>query len=852
MTDGTKSNGIDQSSRGCTAVVGLVLLLLAALLDRSVLRADDVHGCITSATLCLCESSDYRVSAAGMAVLDAGLSFASSKIGNPDDVVATSRGHNGGVDGSNGGRNKGRDNPAGSSKSDLERAAAACLRVASSSRVLGAVETLLSHPRDAPNNPIKQQFIPNASTSEGRLPHSSPSSAATSASVGRSHLLPRGSAGGERLDGREYGTPSRGMLDAPVSVLAHAITAVTASFATNGGKSGSHVVGIDSLPSHQQKTRETISAGSMCRKVLWRSLCEQLRWGGSGELSPRGLVSALRFAEGILISIPTTDFVDYLIRGGGVTGLLGDQTAEDSERSSSSSSSLFGTICKVVLGQRHLQAVAGWPHDNSARRAGTSCVIHGGIASVAAIVTASVGVLQVPLARDVLRDAQLDVQQMMHAEGLVAALLGSMRMLFPGAGENNHHSNENYRIEDTQFEDESRGNGGKYSGVEGGKDDVPAGPSDDRAAAEAALSACVDLLSRLVLLSPHFSAQFLEEQGLVDLASAGALLETSPATLATGALVIASQLARASPSNYAPLRAAGVDDSLGEVLSHSDSTVRAKACNLVGNLCRHSSFFYASLQQKAQRQSRQRLHAAGIGAQRRRMGERKSVVDHLVDLCTDPDPSTRKFACFAVGNAAFHSNFLYASLAPAVSPLVAALEDPEEKTRANAAGALGNLVRNGGALSTDLARKGSIGGLLRLAATDPAASPRRIALFSLGTSCAYVPCREALASVLSADNLGNDCLAGSGGGSAGRGSRRRSSGNRDFDGAGGPGRGGGRRQRWNLEGNGGSIFPATGGTSPALTDMLTELGRVAVATGDDVARKYVERLRTKLSAPAQG
>ncbi|CAM9656495.1 unnamed protein product, partial [Ectocarpus sp. 12 AP-2014] len=125
-----------------------------------------------------------------------------------------------------------------------------------------------------------------------------------------------------------------------------------------------------------------------------------------------------------------------------------------------------------------------------------------------------------------------------------------------------------------------------------------------------------------------------------------------------------------------------------------------------------------------------------------------SIADHLVGLCDDRDPSARKFACFAVGNAAFHSDALYTRLAPAVAPLVAALDDPEEKTRANAAGALGNLVRNGGALSGDLARRGGVGALLNLAARDPSPSPRRIALFSLGTCCAYVPCREALALLL--------------------------------------------------------------------------------------------------------
>lgn len=57
--------------------------------------------------------------------------------------------------------------------------------------------------------------------------------------------------------------------------------------------------------------------------------------------------------------------------------------------------------------------------------------------------------------------------------------------------------------------------------------------------------------------------------------------------------------------------------------------------------------------------------------------------------CSDPDKHTRKFACFAVGNAGFHNDRLYEYLRPVLVPLVELLKDDEEKIRANAAGALG-------------------------------------------------------------------------------------------------------------------------------------------------------------------
>ena len=75
----------------------------------------------------------------------------------------------------------------------------------------------------------------------------------------------------------------------------------------------------------------------------------------------------------------------------------------------------------------------------------------------------------------------------------------------------------------------------------------------------------------------------------------------------------------------------------------------------------------------------------------------------LISCCSDEDPSTRKFACFAIGNAAFHSDSLYVPLAHSIGPLALASEtEADEKTRANAVGAIGNLVRNCGSLATHM------------------------------------------------------------------------------------------------------------------------------------------------------
>ncbi|CAM9422365.1 unnamed protein product, partial [Choristocarpus tenellus] len=161
-----------------------------------------------------------------------------------------------------------------------------------------------------------------------------------------------------------------------------------------------------------------------------------------------------------------------------------------------------------------------------------------------------------------------------------------------------------------------------------------------------------------------------------------------------------------------------------------------RVCNLVGNLCRHSDYFYGALQPPG-------LTGAHRGRGVWTTGRGVAIASLLIERCSDPDPTTRKFASIAVGNAAFHSGALYPLLRSSVVPLMVVMREQDEKTRGNATGSLGNLVRNGGLLSDELARRGAVAALLDVAGKDVAPSPRRIALFSLGTCCVYVACREA-------------------------------------------------------------------------------------------------------------
>ena len=165
-------------------------------------------------------------------------------------------------------------------------------------------------------------------------------------------------------------------------------------------------------------------------------------------------------------------------------------------------------------------------------------------------------------------------------------------------------------------------------------------------------------------------------------------------------------------------------------------------CSLLGNVSKHGDALYGQ------------MLAAGL-------------LPLLVECCADADGATRKLACFAVGNAGFHSAVLYEHLGPAVPALVCCLRDEDAKTRANAAGALGNLARNGPQLCGELLAHEAAAELLALARralpadrpereqgrgeTEAAQAaeggdlaPARIALFSLGNLAAHQRCGEAL------------------------------------------------------------------------------------------------------------
>jgi fused-like protein len=113
-----------------------------------------------------------------------------------------------------------------------------------------------------------------------------------------------------------------------------------------------------------------------------------------------------------------------------------------------------------------------------------------------------------------------------------------------------------------------------------------------------------------------------------------------------------SQIARHSKEVYEYIDSVEPYEDLRKLAAHADPQVRSRVLNLIGNMCRHSGFFY------------KKLAAHGI-------------LKLCISLCEDEDKTIKKFACVAIGNASFHDDSLYDALRPAIPVLVGLLKDPE-------------------------------------------------------------------------------------------------------------------------------------------------------------------------------
>lgn len=306
--------------------------------------------------------------------------------------------------------------------------------------------------------------------------------------------------------------------------------------------------------------------------------------------------------------------------------------------------------------------------------------VGGGSNAVKALVHAIVKVLGIPFMHGVSEELLVGTQEVLYDVECVQKLLGVLRFVF---------ATKEFHLE------------------------------------AAVLELPMSFLSRLVTSSEHFGAQFALADGMRVIKECSMLHAECSPSLIIDTILIVSQLARSSQANYDCILRANLLPEFSLLIQHHEPMVRAKALNCIGNLCRHSTLFYEQF-------------GATLGP------DAPSLLDGVIRGLADADSYVRRFACFVIGNAAFHSNALYRALQPAIPLLIQNLHDREEKTRSNAGGALGNLVRNSDELCADLCAYHAPLELFELAMTDTSTASRRIVLFSLGNFCVYPQCYDSI------------------------------------------------------------------------------------------------------------
>ncbi|NWR22329.1 STK36 kinase, partial [Emberiza fucata] len=188
------------------------------------------------------------------------------------------------------------------------------------------------------------------------------------------------------------------------------------------------------------------------------------------------------------------------------------------------------------------------------------------------------------------------------------------------------------------------------------------------------------------------------------------VLSSNNVILASDLLSLLTHVARAS-SEHLPflqriLRDSDVaDQPLTYLLSHKQHLIRARTCNLLGNLLRHS--FSPALQSQP------------------------GWLERLLECLWDPESSVRRAATFAVGNAACHASCPAGTLARAVPALTRLLSDSRAQTCHNAALALSNLGQRGEELRDLLIQSGAPDRLLQVTCQDPRKAVREGALEAL-------------------------------------------------------------------------------------------------------------------------
>ncbi|XP_064290857.1 serine/threonine-protein kinase 36 isoform X2 [Passer domesticus] len=210
------------------------------------------------------------------------------------------------------------------------------------------------------------------------------------------------------------------------------------------------------------------------------------------------------------------------------------------------------------------------------------------------------------------------------------------------------------------------------------------------------------------------------------------VLSSDNVMLTSDLLSLLTHMARVS-SEHLPflqriLRDSDVPDQpLIYLLSHKQHLIRARTCNLLGNLLRHS--FSPALQSQP------------------------AWLERLLECLWDPESCVRRAAAFAVGNAACHASCPAGTLGRAVPALTRLLSDSRAQTCCNAALALSNLGQRGEELRALLVRSGAPDLLLQLACRDPCVAVREGALQALRALSQHAGVQQVLLSLKAAERL---------------------------------------------------------------------------------------------------
>ncbi|NWH50132.1 STK36 kinase, partial [Fregata magnificens] len=211
-------------------------------------------------------------------------------------------------------------------------------------------------------------------------------------------------------------------------------------------------------------------------------------------------------------------------------------------------------------------------------------------------------------------------------------------------------------------------------------------------------------------------------------------LFTDSLTLTADLLSLLTHVARACPEHLPflqrILRGLDVaDQPLTRLLGHRQHLIRAKTCNLLGNLLRHGHSFPQTLQSQP------------------------GLLESLLGCLADREESVRKAASFAVGNAAYHESSPARTLGRAVPRLTRLLSDAQARTRCNAASALGNLGRRSAELGDLLIESRAPHVLLEVACRDPWESVREGALVALRALSQHPGIQQVLLSLRATEKL---------------------------------------------------------------------------------------------------